>query len=335
MSRNDRAAKRIRHGSTSTGNTVLRVTAATIAGVLGFVLVGGTMYWENLQHSFTTQDISALVGDPTETATVATPTASVTADAAPVDAEAGNDINILLIGSDSRAGANGSIGGKVADTFNDVIRRNEELAGELARTAGLPVPEIVLIELDAELARTEPDSEIQELMRASAGLNLALDYLPGSVTFDPLAHEVDAALASRIVWHDAFTSNVDRSARNTNLLVWHRGLWLIDHGASLIFHHDWRGYMERSTGAFPMIRDHVLLPQAAQLAEADAAMSALLGEAEIERVVALIPDAWLADEPAFASVAEHRNAYGRYLLNRLRQPHAFVEEADRARSLHL
>lgn len=211
----------------------------------------------------------------------------------------------------------------------------ELVAGELARACGLPVPEIVLVEVDGELARTEPDSEIQDLIRASAGLNLALDYLPGSVTFDPLAHEVDEDLASRIVWHDAFVSNVDRSARNTNLLVWHRGLWLIDHGASMIFHHDWRGYMERSSGAFPMIKDHVLLPRAARLAEADAAMTAALDEAQIERIVALIPDGWLADEPGFDSVAGHRAAYRDYFVNRLRQPHAFVEEAVRARSLHL
>jgi LCP family protein required for cell wall assembly len=140
VSRNDRAAKRIRHGSTSTGNTVLRVTAATIAGVLGFVVVGGTMYWENLQHSFTTQDISALVGDPTETATVATPTASVTADAAPVDAEAGNDINILLIGSDSRAGANGSIGGKVAEGMRSDTTMIMHISADRSRIDFLSIP---------------------------------------------------------------------------------------------------------------------------------------------------------------------------------------------------
>jgi len=211
----------------------------------------------------------------------------------------------------------------------------ELVAGELARTCGLPVPEIVFIEVDAELARTEPDSEIQELIRNSAGQNLALDFLPGSVTFDPLAHQVDADLASRIVWHDAFVGNVDRSARNTNLLVWHRGLWLIDHGASLIFQHDWRGFMERSTGAFPIIKDHVLLRAASQLEQADAQMSARLSEDEIARIVALIPDAWLGNESAFASIDEHRDAYRRYFVNRLRQPHAFVEEAVRARSLHL
>ncbi len=113
----------------------------------------------------------------------------------------------------------------------------ELVSGELARALGLPVPELVFVDLDADLARTEPDPEIQELIRASAGLNLALDYLPGSVGFDPVADRVDATLASEVVWFDAFTSNVDRTARNTNLLMWHRRLWLIDHGASLYFHH--------------------------------------------------------------------------------------------------
>src|SRR6185295_6957802 len=112
----------------------------------------------------------------------------------------------------------------------------ELVAGEIARAAGLPVPEIVLAELDPELARTEPDPEIQDLIRASAGLNLALDYLPGSVTFDPLAEQTDADLASRIVWFDAFVTNVDRTPRNANMLMWHRRLWLIDHGAALYFH---------------------------------------------------------------------------------------------------
>ena len=117
----------------------------------------------------------------------------------------------------------------------------EWLAGGIARACGLPVPEIVFVEVDAELARTEPDSEIQDLIRNSAGLNLALDYLPGAMTFDPLAWQPDATLASRVVWFDAFVSNVDRTPRNTNMLVWHRQLWLIDHGAALHFHHAWRG----------------------------------------------------------------------------------------------
>src|SRR5215470_8803960 len=118
----------------------------------------------------------------------------------------------------------------------------ELVAGEVARAAGLPVPEIVFVELDPELARTEPDPEIQALIRASTGLNLALDYLPGAMTFDPVAEKPEAALASAVVWFDAYVTNVDRTPRNTNMLVWHRRLWLIDHGASLYFHHTWKDY---------------------------------------------------------------------------------------------
>src|SRR5215831_16284910 len=148
----------------------------------------------------------------------------------------------------------------------------ELVAGEIARAAGLPVPEIVFVQLDADLARTEPDAEIQDLIRASAGLNLALDYLPGAVAFDPLVHRPDADLASAVVWFDAFVTNVDRTPRNVNLLMWHRRLWLIDHGAALIVHHQWDGYLERATSRFPMIKDHVLLELASRIAEADAEM---------------------------------------------------------------
>jgi hypothetical protein len=209
----------------------------------------------------------------------------------------------------------------------------ELVAGELARVAGLPVPEIVFVELDADLARTEPDPEIQHLIRASAGLNLALDYLPGSVTFDPVVEKPDARLASAIVWFDAFVSNVDRTARNTNLLVWHRKLWLIDHGAALYFHHNWDGYLERATDPFARIRDHVLLPFASELREADVRMSALLTREVIEPVVARIPDAWLGGDAPFADRAAHRDAYAQYLRRRIEAPHAFVEEALRARSV--
>jgi len=149
----------------------------------------------------------------------------------------------------------------------------ELVAGEVARAAGLPVPEIVLVELDPELARTEPDPEIQALIRASAGLNLALDYLPGAVTFDPIAEKPDADLASAVVWFDAYVTNVDRTPRNTNMLIWHRRLWLIDHGATLYFHHTWNDYLERSRAPFPMIKDHVLLRFASALREVDATMT--------------------------------------------------------------
>ena len=218
----------------------------------------------------------------------------------------------------------------------------ELVAGEIGRVLGLAVPEIVFALLDAELARTEPDPEIQDLIRAStdlvhgsAGLNLALDYLPGSVTFDPLALRVDADLASDIVWFDAFVSNLDRTARNTNMLVWHGRLWLIDHGAALYFHHDWRDYMARSTAAFALIKDHVLLPFASRLAEADARMAARLTPERIADIVESIPDDWLEDEPLFADKPAHRRAYAHYLTSRLAPPRAFVEEAIHARSRHL
>ena len=208
----------------------------------------------------------------------------------------------------------------------------ELIAGELARAAGLPVPEIVFVELDAELARTEPDPEIQDLIRASAGLNLALDYLPGSVTFDPVAEQPEAALASAIVWFDAFVTNVDRTPRNANMLMWHRRLWLIDHGAALYFHHRWDKHMERSRDAFPMIKDHVLLRFANALAEADAKMPAQITPEVIQNTVNLIPDAWLAGDAPFGSAHEHRNAYVEYLSARLVAPRAFAEEAIRVRA---
>lgn len=211
----------------------------------------------------------------------------------------------------------------------------ELVAGELARAAALPMPEIVFVELDPELARTEPDPEIQDLIKASAGLNLALDYLPSAVTFDPLAFRPEAGLASRIVWFDGFISNVDRTARNSNLMVWHEKLWLIDHGAALYFHHHWDGFMERAASPFALIKDHVLLPFATELAQADAAMTAALTPAVVAAVVALIPDDWLEDDPLFADKAAQRDAYEAYLLRRLQAPRAFFEEAERARSLHV
>jgi len=209
----------------------------------------------------------------------------------------------------------------------------ELVSGELARLLGLPVPEIVFVELDPELARTEGDPEIQDLIKASAGLNLALDYLPGSVTFDPLAFQPDGELASAIVWFDAYVSNVDRTVRNTNMLLWHRKLWLIDHGASLYFHHTWNNYLERSTDPFAMIKDHVLLRFADALAEVDPKLSDRITAEAIDRIVHLIPDAWLVQESPFVDSDQHREAYSEYLRRRLEWPHSFVEEAIRARSL--
>src|SRR6267142_1045036 len=141
----------------------------------------------------------------------------------------------------------------------------ELVAGEIARAARLPIPAIVLIELDPDLARTEPDPEIQQLIKASAGLNIALDYLPGAVMFDPLAEKPAPRLASDIVWFDAFVTNVDRTPRNANMLMWHRQLQLIDHGAALYFHHTRNSYLERSRDVFPLIKNHVLLQFASAL----------------------------------------------------------------------
>jgi hypothetical protein len=206
----------------------------------------------------------------------------------------------------------------------------EVIVGELARAAGLAMPEIVFIELDPDLARTEPDAEIQQLIRASAGLNLAFDYLPGSVTFDPVADQPDALLASSIVWLDAFTSNVDRTARNANMLMWHRKLWLIDHGAALYFHHGWDDSTDRSANPFAAIKDHILLKCASALSAADVAMTARITPELIRAVLALVPDAWLATDKSFASPALTRDAYLQHLARRLQAPRAFLEEARRA-----
>jgi len=211
----------------------------------------------------------------------------------------------------------------------------ELVAGEVARAAGLPVPEIVFVELDPELARTEPDPEIQALIRASAGLNLALDYLPGAVTFDPIAEKPDADLASAVVWFDAYVTNVDRTPRNTNMLIWHRRLWLIDHGATLYFHHTWNDYLERSRAPFPMIKDHVLLRFASALREVDATMTGRVTPDIIDSIVTLIPDAWLVEKAPFGGSNQHRDAYREYLLSRLEPPRVFLEEAIRAQSLYV
>jgi hypothetical protein len=218
----------------------------------------------------------------------------------------------------------------------------ELLAGEIARALGLPVPEIVFATIDADLARTEPDPEIQDLIRASAGsadssaaLNLALDYLPGAVAFDPLAWQPDAELASRIVWFDAYVSNLDRTPRNANMLVWHDRLWLIDHGAAFYFHHASTDFVERAASPFSAIKDHVLLSFATRIADVDAAMSAALTGERIAAITSLIPDDWLAADAAHGDRPAQRAAYARYLARRLEAPRAFAEEAARARSLHV
>ncbi|HEV7375684.1 MAG TPA: HipA family kinase [Pyrinomonadaceae bacterium] len=207
----------------------------------------------------------------------------------------------------------------------------ELISGEIARTLGLRVPEIVFANLDAVLSRTEPDPEIQDLLRASAGFNLALDYLPGSITFDPLVETIGAKLASQIVWFDCFVTNVDRTPRNTNLLIWHKNLWLIDHGASLYFHHAWKNWSEQSRKPFVQIKDHVLLLQAAELEAVDAEFRQLLTAESIASIAYLIPDDWLAGEPQLEPADGKRQVYIEFLQARLAASEIFVEEAQRAR----
>jgi len=211
----------------------------------------------------------------------------------------------------------------------------ELVAGEIGRLAGLPVPEIVFAELPPDLARTEPDAEIQSLIGASAGLNLALDYLPGSVNFDPLVFQPDARLASAIVWFDAFVCNVDRTARNVNMLIWHRRLWLIDHGAALYFHHAWNQRDHHALTPFPLIKDHVLLKSARMLAEVDAEMRARIDIDKIAAIVELIPDAWPADDAGFMGKSQQRDAYLNYFTARLASSDIFVKEAIHARASHV
>ena len=192
----------------------------------------------------------------------------------------------------------------------------EIVAGELARRLGLPVPEIVTVEVDPVLGRAEPDEEVQDLLRASGGLNLAMDFLPGALGYDPLAHPVDPDLASRVLWFDALVGNVDRSWRNPNLLLWHRQLELIDHGATLVFHHSWA--RAASFAARPYaVDDHVLGPQATRRAEADAALAPQVTAGLLREVVTLVPDVWLDDEPGFGSADEVRSAYVDQLLRRV------------------
>jgi hypothetical protein len=206
----------------------------------------------------------------------------------------------------------------------------ELISGEIARVLGLPIPEIVLAELDPELGRTEPDPEIHALILDSAGTNLAVDYLPGSVTFDPAVHALDSGLAARIVWFDALVTNVDRTVRNTNVLVWHRRPWLIDHGATLYFHHSagWESDQARPRAAFPLLRTHVLLHQADRIREIDDELTRLLDGSVLDTIVGWIPDSWLAADDAAGGTERLRAAYASYLRERLAPPRPFVVEAS-------
>lgn len=205
----------------------------------------------------------------------------------------------------------------------------ELLGGEIARFLGLKVPEIVYVNLDRAMARTEPDPEIQDLIKASGGLNLALDYLPGSITFDALIEKPSAELASKIVWLDAFTANVDRTPRNANMLLWHKELWLIDHGAAFFYHHNWEKFLENAGNPFRQVKDHILLPFAENIAEADEDFSKKLTPEVLREIVERIPADWVED------AAEKREIYFQFLTERLKNRKEFVEEAINARKLHV
>ncbi len=208
----------------------------------------------------------------------------------------------------------------------------ELIAGELARALELSVPEIVLMEIDPTLGRNEPDYEIRQLLKASAGLNLALDYLPGSVMFDPAARETASpSEASMTVWFDAFTMNVDRTAKNANLLLWHRKLYLIDHGAALYFHHDWPSMEKKIQSPFSDIALHILLPWASKIEQAGAIARNKLTPAVLSEIVALVPEAWL-DAVPHLNPAERRAGYVDFLTRRLAAAHIFEQEAIHARS---
>jgi len=209
----------------------------------------------------------------------------------------------------------------------------ELVAGEIGRALGLRVPEIVFVEIDPALGRNEPDYEIRQLLKASPGLNLALDYLPGSTMFDPAARDTaTVAEASLAVWLDAFTQNVDRTPRNANLLMWHRKLYLIDHGAALFFHHNWATMPERAGAAFAEIAQHILLPWASEIEEAAAFAHERLTPAVIEGILGQVPEAWLDSIPTSQSAAEKRAAYLDFFVRRLGAAHIFEQEAISAHS---
>ena len=209
----------------------------------------------------------------------------------------------------------------------------EWLAGELARWCGFPVPEQVRLDLDEAFGRNEPDPEIRDLLRASSGANLGMAFLPGAVSFDPVAPpEVDARLASAIVWFDAYVMNVDRTPRNPNLILADGRLWLIDHGASLYFHHSWAGAAASMASPFPPVSDHVLLPRANGLADAGRDLGERLAKAPLAELLAALPDDWLVAADAPGDPAATRAAYAKWLAGRLAAAPTFAAEAERART---
>ncbi len=207
----------------------------------------------------------------------------------------------------------------------------ELVGGQIAKALKLQLPELVFANLDEAFGRTEADEEIQDLLQGSQGLNLALHFLSGAITFDPVVTTVDAKLASQIVWLDAYITNVDRTFKNTNMLIWHKELWLIDHGACLYFHHSWNNWEQHAKSPFALIKDHVLLPQASLLKEVDAEFKAILTPEILEEIVNTIPLNWLQWEDADETPENLRNVYLQFLKTRLENSEIFVNQAQNAR----
>ncbi|SMC65055.1 HipA family kinase [Cellulophaga tyrosinoxydans] len=207
----------------------------------------------------------------------------------------------------------------------------ELLGGELARAIGLKMPELVFMNLDDTFSKTEPDEEIQDLLKFSVGLNLGLHFLSSAITYDPLVSKIDALTASKVVVLDSIMSNIDRTAKNTNLLDWNNELWVIDNGASFYFHHNWSTYKNHLTRTFPLIKDHVLLDKATQLNEASKQIQAALTEEKIAEIIALIPEEWLQNDTDDLSPAQMRAAYLEYLKAKLAMIDSLVKEAEDAR----
>ncbi|AWK05293.1 aminotransferase class I and II [Flavobacterium crocinum] len=207
----------------------------------------------------------------------------------------------------------------------------ELVGGQIAKALKLQLPELVFANLDEAFGRTEADEEIQDLLQGSQGLNLALHFLSGAITFDPAVTTVDAKLASQIVWLDAYITNVDRTFKNTNMLIWHKELWLIDHGACLYFHHSWNNWEQHAKSPFALIKDHVLLPQASLLKEVDAEFKAILTPEILEEIVNTIPVDWLEWEDADETPEALRNVYLQFLKTRLENSEIFVNQAQNAR----
>ena len=207
----------------------------------------------------------------------------------------------------------------------------ELIGGEIARVLKLRMPELVFANLDEAFGRSEADEEIQDLLQGSQGLNLALHYLSGAINYDPVVTVVDAKLASQIVWLDAYITNVDRTFRNTNMLMWHKELWLIDHGACLYFHHSWNNWEKHAQSPFALIKDHVLLPQASLLQEVDAEFKTILSPEVLQSIVNLIPEEWLVWQDSDETPEALREVYLQFLLIRLNHSEIFINEAQNAR----